>query len=420
MNDHDPELAGALDALVPSFANTRPDWDDALRRGRRSRGRLAAAAAVAGMVVVALAVAPAFGLGRGALPFLGAEKAPEPIVVDFAELSKDAPVGMDPGVIAHETRKVGVWQFEGKSHTLFVAPTQAGGFCFEWSQAAGGCDKLGAFAVSATGAFAPMRVPPGGDTPQRLEDGIPIWVAGYVRAKYAASAEIRFEDGSVVRPELTWVSEPIGAGFFAYDIPAEHRVSGHRAISVVAVDKHGDAVETDFLGVGAVRDPLVDAVMDKRHAEVELDTAHGPATLYTAPTRYDGECAFVEFEGKRAALYPCIPRAYGFGDLPLSVVPTPDDALLASVLPAKVATVELGFADGDSVTLHVHDYLLYEIPANHLVPAAMLTSLTARDASGERVGPDPPSMWAPGSPPCYRPLPLPAGTDCPGGFSRPS
>ena len=418
MTDRDPMLASALDSLVPTFEHAAPDWADALRRGRRSRRQRLALAALAGVpILIALLVAPAFGLGRGVLPFFGAEKAPQPVVLDFTSLfSTGAPPGMDPGVIASETRKVGVWQFEGKVHTLWVAPTREGGFCFEWTQAAGGCDRYGTVPVSATGAFAPMRVQPGGDTQARLENGIPIWVAGYVRAKYAAAAEIRFEDGSVVRPELTWVSEPIGAGFFAYDIPSSQGAIGHRAVSVVAVDADGEHVATDYLGAGGLRDPLADAVIADRHAEVELETAHGAATLYAAPTRYDGRCAFVEFEGKRVSVYPCLPARYGFDNLAVRIVPTPDDVLIAGALPEKVASVELGFADGDSVTLHPHGYLLYEVPASHLVRSAMLARIVERDASGKPIGPPAPPLGLPDEQPCYRALPLPPDTHCRGGF----
>jgi hypothetical protein len=158
--------------------------------------------------------------------------------------------------------------------------------------------------------MAPMRVAPGEDTQARLENGIPVWVAGYVRSKYAAGVAIRFEDGTVVRPELTWVSEPIGAGFFAYDIPTAQRAIGHRAVAVVAVDAHGERVATDYLGVGGLRDPLADAVIAKRHAEVELETAHGTATLYTAPTRYEGRCTWLEFGGEQIPVTPCLPKGY--------------------------------------------------------------------------------------------------------------
>lgn len=417
MTDRDPLLANALDSLVPSFEDAAPDWADALRRGRRSRGqRLGLAALAVVPILVGLLVAPAFGLGRGVLPFFGAEKAPQPVVLDFASMSTGAPPGMDPGVIASETRKVGVWNFGGKAHTLWVAPTRAGGFCDLWTDGGGGCDREGTVPVDAVGTMAPMRVPPGEDTQARLENGIPIWVAGYVRTKYANGAEIHFEDGTVVRPELTWVSEPIGAGFFAYDIPAFHRVVGHRAVSVVAVDADGERVATDFLGVGGLRDRLADAVIAERHAEVELETAHGTARLYTAPTRYDGHCAFVEFEGKQIAIYPCLPNGYPFENLALQIIPTPDNVLIAGALPEKAATVELGFADGDSVTLHPHGYVLYELPPRHLVPRGMLARIVERDASGKPVGPPSPPLGLPDEQPCYRPLPLPPGTQCPGGF----
>ncbi|HSC49154.1 MAG TPA: hypothetical protein VLD16_02735 [Gaiellaceae bacterium] len=416
MTDRDPALAGALDALLPSFEDAAPDWQDALRRGRRPRAHLLAAAVV-GAVVVAVVVAPAFGIGRGVLPFFGAEKAPRPIVLDFASLSTGAPPGMDPGVIASETRKVGVWRFGGKRHTLFVAPTRAGGFCFEWTQAGGGCDREGTVPVSQIGAMAPTQPQSSAAGVLRAhEDGVPIWITGHANRKYVAAVEIRFEDGTFARPRLTWVSPPIDAGFFVLDIPADHRIVGHRAVSVVGLDREGHRVAEDFLGIGTARpDPLADAIVSEQEQRLELHTAHGPARLFTAPTRYDGRCVYATFEGKRLPVYPCSPHGYGFDNLGVPIFPAPDDVLLAAALPRSAAAVELRFADGDSVVLHPHGFLLYEIPTRHQVTGAELSTIVLRDGGGKQLAP-PQSLDVPGLTACTQPLPLPPGTHCPDGF----
>jgi hypothetical protein len=378
-------------------------------------GRFRLVLAVVIPALVALIVAPAFGVGRGVLPFVSGEKAPERVAVEFASLSTGAPPGMDPGVIASETRKVGVWRFEGKSHTLWVAPTRAGGFCFEWTQAAGGCDREGTVPLSPTGAMAPVRLPGPVDPEAMLRshaDGIPIWVAGHVSAKYAASVEIRFEDGSTARPEITWVSAPIDAGFFAYDVPADHQALRHRAVSVVAFDSHGDRVTEVPLGVGDVRrEPLADAIMSERHAELTLETAHGTATIYTAPTRYDGRCVFLTFEGKNVTLYPCLPKGYGFDNLAaLRFVPTADDVIVAGPAPPRLRSVELRFADGDSTMLEPsRGFFLYELPARHLGTGAEATAWIGRDADGKTILTIPFSKLPD---PCLGPLPLPPGKHC--------
>jgi hypothetical protein len=382
-------------------------------------GRLRLVLAVALPALVTVIVAPAFGVGRGVLPFLSGERAPTPVTTDFASLSTGAPPGMDPGVIAAETRKVGVWRFEGKSHTLWVAPTRAGGFCFEWTQAVGGCDREGTVPLSPTGAMATMRLPGGGEREAVLKahaDGIPIWVAGHVSAKYADSVEIRFEDGSVSRPAITWVSAPINAGFFAYDIPADRRVIGHRAVSVAALDSHGNRVTEVPLGVGDVRpEPLADAIMSERRAERILETRHGMATIYTAPTRYDGRCLFLSFEGKDVSLYPCLPKGYGFDNLAaLRFIPTPDDVIVAGPASAQLHSVEVRFADGDSTVLEpAHSFFLYELPNGHLTKNARATAWLGRDKDGKTILTIP---FAKLADPCLGPLPLPPGKHCTDGF----
>jgi hypothetical protein len=376
MTDLDPLLVNALESLVPSFEDAPPDWADAVRRGRRSPGqRLALSGLAIGVVLVALLVAPAFGLGRGVLPFFSAEKAPQPVVLDFASMSTGAPPGRDPGVIASATRKVGRWYFGSKTHTLWVAPTRAGGFCDLWTDGAGGgCDREGTVPVSAIGAMAPTQVPPGlkprsVGVLKALDNGIPIWVAGYVRAKYAAGAEIRFEDGAVVRPELTWVSEPIGAGFFAYDIPAAHRVLGHRAVSVLALDAHGERMATNPLGVGGQDDPLADALMDERHAAATLATRHGTATLYTAPTRYEGRCSWLELGSEAIPVKRCLPKGYEHqAALALSVHSLGTRLILAGECGYRA--VEFVHSDGTTRAIACTDGLVF-------------TELTSADAAGE-------------------------------------
>ncbi|MDQ2910818.1 MAG: hypothetical protein M3R39_07375 [Actinomycetota bacterium] len=393
-------------------------------RGPLKNRRLRLALAVFLPGLVALLVAPAFGVGRGVLPFFSGEKAPRPLIIAFASLSTGAPPGMDPGVIASETRRVGDWNFEGKSHTLWVAPTRAGGFCFEWTQAVGGCDREGTVPVSPTAAMAPVPLPETEDgrrpDPEAMlrahDNGIPIWIVGHVSAKYVASLEVHFEDGTVVRPEITWVSEPIGAGFFVYDIPADHRILGHRAVSLVGLDSDDRRVAEEFLGVGDTRqDPLADAIMSKRHAELALDTRHGRATVYTAPTRYEGRCVFLSFEGKDLALYPCLPKGYGFDNLgALRFVPTPDDVIVAGPAPTQLRSVELRFADGDAIVLEPSQgFFFYELPVRHLAAGAQATEWIGRNEQGAAVVTVP---FAKVPDACFGPLPLRPGQHCVLGF----
>jgi hypothetical protein len=388
-------------------------------RGALRSRHLGLALAFAVPAIVVLLVATAFGVGRNVLPFVGGEKAPPRVVLEFASMSTGAPPGMDPRVIASQTRRVGTWYFGGKSHTLWVAPTRAGGFCFMWTRAGGGCEREGTVPIGQISGAAPVRLSKEqlGRAPE-IPDGknIPIWVTGHASAKYVASAEIRFEDGAVVRPNITWVSKPINAGFFAYDVPAGRRVVGRRAVSVAGLDSNGKRVAEDFLGVGTARpEPLRDAVMSDRHAELGLDTRHGKATIYTAPTRYEGHCLFLNFEGKDTALYPCLPSGYGYDNLAaLRFVPTSDDVIVAGPAPARLHTVELRFADGDSIVLRPRQgFFLYELPARHLTADARATEWIGRDRNGATILTIP---FAKLPDPCYGPLPLRPGEHCRFGF----
>ena len=135
--------------LAMRFAATRDgeddaDWNDVLRRRQPGRDRhlrvLVAAAAVVAGLVAALLATPALGLVRDIIPFWGAAKAPQPVVIEFASMNTGAPAGMSPRAVAGETREIGQFTFAGRSHTLWIAPAKDGGFCFEWIGGWGGCD----------------------------------------------------------------------------------------------------------------------------------------------------------------------------------------------------------------------------------------------------------------------------------------
>jgi hypothetical protein len=179
---------------------------------RRSTIRIALA--LAALAVAFLLAAPAVGVRVPILDFWTAEKAPPKVVEDFESLAEGAPAGMDPEAIPGETRKVTL----AGGGTVWVAPTRAGGFCTEH-----GCNKLGTFPLEITWAAS-------GPLPSR--DGVPHplmadfdLLEGAANSRYVDTVEVRFRDGEVDRPKLTWVSEPIHHGFFEYRVPAAHRRS---------------------------------------------------------------------------------------------------------------------------------------------------------------------------------------------------
>jgi hypothetical protein len=216
---------------------------------------------VIALLAAAIAALPAFGLRLSSLPFFQAEKAPQSVQLDFAQLGVGAPPGMDPRAIAGETRKIESASFGGSQHTLWVAPTEKGGFCYLWTPGYGGCNASGAPELDAIGE---MATPLGVTAPTVSADAtdseiaaamrawhdlatIPVWVAGFVNVKGAQAIAIRFKDGIVVHPAVTWVSEPIGAGFFVYDAPSDKRMAATHIVAVDALSAGGTVVKEQIL-----------------------------------------------------------------------------------------------------------------------------------------------------------------------------
>lgn len=224
--------------------------------------RVRAALLVGAALVAVLVVAPAFGLIRSVLPFFDAPKAPQPVQVEFASMNTGAPAGMSPQAIADNTREIGQFSFAGRMHTLWVAPTKQGGFCFEWIGGWGGCtaptpDPLtwnGDLVIPAGVAVPSMPVPSKHVAgPMSAADlaaimkarslAVPTWISGYINASDAQDVVIKFSDGTTVHPQIVWVSKPIGAGFFSYDVPAKYRTEANHLVTVAALTATGDIVK---------------------------------------------------------------------------------------------------------------------------------------------------------------------------------
>jgi hypothetical protein len=233
----------AVDELAERFADLRhpPDDRDWLevrrlaRRGRRVRLRLAlaVAAAVAAAVVVAV---PAFGLGGKLVRiFESGEPAPAPIERSFAGLDAGAPPGFATGVVASQTRKIVL----PGDVALWIAPTKRGGFCLFVEGGGGQCDTARALTFWPTFSI-------GGDFSRQgvIENG-PVLIDGSTTLDDAASVEVQFEDGSSVTIPVVWVSAPIDAGFFGYEVPAARLRVGARPKLLVLRDADGNELRRD-------------------------------------------------------------------------------------------------------------------------------------------------------------------------------
>ena len=214
------------------------------------------------LAVAALLAAPALAFRFGVIDFSTAPTAPPKIVEDFSSLSVGAPRGMDPRVLAGQTRLVG----NAVGHRLWVAPTKAGGLCYMWSGASGGCDTLGTVPLdvtwsgTTTTAAAPVASFPAVD--------------GFVRSRWVDDVQITLDDGTTVQPEVLWVSPPISAGFFFYRAPVGHMIAAVRAL------RRGTVVAADEGGNGA-QGPHPFADLTKKTKIAAVQTNAGAATLWT-------------------------------------------------------------------------------------------------------------------------------------------
>lgn len=262
------DLAAAthLDARVLTLPAWHPTADEDPPTRLRSRGqRSARTFAVAGIgvaVAVLLLTTPALALVRDVLPFWGAASAPQTVQVEFSSMNTGAPTGMSPQAVSGDTREIGEFTFAGGIHTLWAAPARTGGFCFLWAEGWGGCDTTRAQALTWNGGLvlpAGVKTP---DTPapkpgsalnassqaiMKARDlAVPTWISGYVQND-ARAVVIKFSDGSTVHPQITWVSAPISAGFFAYDIPKHLQTDSDHLVSLDALDATGAVVATQPL-----------------------------------------------------------------------------------------------------------------------------------------------------------------------------
>jgi hypothetical protein len=393
-------VAGVVGQPVVASGRAR-----SLRRGRSARLAVA-------LLILLLAVplaATALGVGLPVVDFLGAEKAAPVAVENFKSLSVGAPEGMDPRAIAGEARELTLVSASGEKQTLWLAPTKAGGFCFLWAGVAGpgGCDRLGTVPLDVMWwSHAAAGIDGAGGS--RVEG-----IAVHASARYVSTVELRFADGTVIRPSLTWVSAPISHGFLFYSFPSSAQAGPQNNLtSVVALDDEGKVVSEVPACCAAADEGLpADALVAERRAAASTSTAAGEATIWEAPTRYGGTCAWLELGGHALSPGACSAAGYGADHgITLRAYPTAETVLVFGRAAPRFRAFDVRYADGTTQRIQVHNgYLLFEIPSGHRQPASRLLTLTAVDEDGQ---PSATFTFPATAQPCWRALPLERGTSC--------
>lgn len=202
------------------------DWLDVHRRARVSaRRRLVLPIAAA---VALIGAGSAFALYRGGVDFLGAKPAPERIQLDFDSLRQQsaaasAQFGGPKYTPEGPAREVMRAQIAGEAQPLWVVPTTEGGFCYRL--------------LFATSCPDVRQRDPIGITGLASADGDGFdWIAGPVSDGAVQEVELVYQDGERAKVPFVWVSAPIDAGFYAYDVPKEHQESGDHIKAVLGLD----------------------------------------------------------------------------------------------------------------------------------------------------------------------------------------
>jgi hypothetical protein len=228
------------------------------------------------------------------------------IFKEFDSLDLGAPSGMATGVVSNQTRLVARF---GR-YRLWVAPTKAGGSCSAMVGGpfgSGGCDRLGTIPLRTD--YSTYSGPSQGldrshSSPGNLAaDAAHLRsIGGSVDPRWSESVEIRFRDGTVIRPRIVWVSAPIAEGFFFQAIARDQRRPGHTLREVDALDAEGNIVVSDLSALQLRRmysnDPPAEAMVDHAVRVAQTDTPLGEASLWQAPSRFGTTCTWIELAGR--------------------------------------------------------------------------------------------------------------------------
>ncbi|HEU5212255.1 MAG TPA: hypothetical protein VFU10_05755, partial [Gaiellaceae bacterium] len=180
----------------------------------------------------------ALAVYRDTIDFFGASPAPERIQLDFQQIhdvsvAESAKVGGAPTITPEgPAREVLRAEIDGEPRSLWVVPTKEGFFCTRL-YITGNC-------VMPWALKSPQGMGAGG-LQAHGTSGLD-WLHGAVWNDAVQSVELIYQDGDHVKLPFVWVSAPINAGFYAYDVPTDHEQPGHLSAVVVGYDADRKAV----------------------------------------------------------------------------------------------------------------------------------------------------------------------------------
>jgi hypothetical protein len=226
-----------------------PDWAAVVRRASqltvapvRSRHVLQRALTVAVVLAALVAAAsPAFGLHRIFLDFLGAERAPEHVQVEFGKLDALDPEH-GPGATTSETRTVHIFRTPSGNYDLTVSPAKDG-FC--WG--------VSGFGMTCENSHSHVIDPFYRDIPAAGQTSEPALITGAVHSLALSRVTITFEDGDTADLPLVVVSEPVGATFFLYEVPQARWTLGLRPATIAAYNSAGAVLGSALLRYTSAR-----------------------------------------------------------------------------------------------------------------------------------------------------------------------
>lgn len=384
------------DLLAERFAAlTNPlddsDWLDVRRRARVAPLRwllIPIAAAVAVIVV-----GSAFALYGELVDFFSAEPAPERVVIQFGQMDARGSIGFGPRIKAGEARKITETTIDGKRRILYVAPTPDGGFCWMWSTVGGSCGRT-AVAPRPDPIAASWLSSPGGG---------PAQLMGQILNPAVARVQLDYENGERSEIPFVWVSKPIDAGFFIFEVPAEHLQAGKRGKTLLGLDEDGSVVGSQAFPIA---DPRWESgpdglprIADRSRKRTLFDFRdHRDArwTLVVAPAPEERIC-FADNRGGGCVSPKHPPIIGGMGVQPGEAVN------ICCAVAEGVEKVELRYEDGERTRLSPRDgFLLYVVPPEHYSRGHRLERLVWLDANGREVASRAIKTDQPGIYPCEK------------------